>query len=195
MRIIGGKFKGRRFYPPADNWPTRPTTDFAKEGLFNILNNHLDFEELKVLDLFGGTGNHSYEFISRGCTDVTYVEKFAGCVQFAQKTAQTLGIEAFIKIVRGDVFKFVATDYHTYDYIFAGPPYPLPNIPEIPELILQKKLLKADGWLVLEHNPQHNFKDHPHLLQVRNYGTTIFSFFGATPTATAASENKIENEA
>ena len=178
MRIIGGKFKGRRFYPPADKWPTRPTTDFAKEGLFNILNNQYDFEEMKVLDLFGGTGNHSYEFISRGCTDVTYVDNFAGCVQFAKKTAQTLDIEPSIHIIRSDVFKFVTRDSHQYDYIFAGPPYPMPNIPEIPDLILEKKLLKPDAWLVLEHNPRHNFKNHPNLLQVRNYGTTIFSFFG-----------------
>lgn len=85
MRIIGGKFKGRKFYPPADNWPTRPTTDFAKEGLFNILNNRLDFQATVMLDLFGGTGNHSYEFISRGCEDVTYVDKFGGCVFFVKK--------------------------------------------------------------------------------------------------------------
>ena len=85
MRIIGGEFKGRKFIPPAKNWPTRPTTDFAKEGLFNILQNRLDFSETKFLDLFGGTGNHSYEFISRGCTDVTYVDKFPGCVAFVKK--------------------------------------------------------------------------------------------------------------
>ncbi|MBV6656076.1 MAG: RsmD family RNA methyltransferase, partial [Mameliella sp.] len=92
MRIIGGSFKGRRFNPPAKNWPTRPTTDFAKEGLFNIWYNMLDFEALKVLDIFGGTGNHSYEFISRGCKDVTYVDKFPGCVKFVKRTAEELGI-------------------------------------------------------------------------------------------------------
>src|SRR5210317_2001209 len=107
MRIISGKFKGRHFYPPADKWPTRPTTDFAKEGLFNILQNHLDFAELKVLDLFGGTGNHSYEFISRGCMDVTYVDKFGACVKFVYQTVKKLDIEDCIKIVRYDVFKFI----------------------------------------------------------------------------------------
>ncbi len=178
MRIIGGKFKGRRFSPPADNWPTRPTTDFAKEGLFNIINNHFDFEEIKVLDLFGGTGSHSYEFISRGCTQVTYVDKFPGCVNFVRKTAEQLGITDLIRIVRADVFRFIATDGGQYDYIFAGPPYPLPNIPEIPDLILARGMLKPDGWLVLEHNPNHDFEGHPNLLQVRNYGKTIFSVFG-----------------
>lgn len=177
MRIIGGRFKGRRFNPPAKNWPTRPTTDFAKEGLFNILQNSLDFSELSVLDLFGGTGNHSYEFISRGCQDVTYVDKFGGCVAFVKKTARELEIEPYLKIVRADVFKFITTAHRSYDYIFAGPPYPLPNIPEIPDLILEKKLLADGGWLVLEHNPKHDFSDHPNLVQVRNYGTTIFSFF------------------
>lgn len=177
MRIIGGKFKGRRFNPPAKNWPTRPTTDFSKEGLFNILQNNFDFEELRVLDLFGGTGNHSYEFISRGCTDVTYVDKFPGCVAFAKKTARELDIEDAMQIVRADVFKFIARPHTPYDYIFAGPPYPLPNIPDIPDLIFKYGLLKTDGWFVLEHNPQHDFEHHPNFHQSRRYGTTIFSIF------------------
>lgn len=177
MRIIGGKFRGRRFNPPAKNWPTRPTTDFAKEGLFNILYNTFDFSTLRVLDLFGGTGNHSYEFISRGCQDVTYVDKFPGCVAFVKRTAKELDIEPSIKIVRADVFRFIKQPQEPYDYIFAGPPYPLKNIPEIPDLVLGNQLLKAGGWLVLEHNPQHNFAKHPNLVQVRNYGTTIFSIF------------------
>lgn len=115
MRIIGGKFKGRKFYPPADNWPTRPTTDFAKEGLFNILNNRIDFQQTVMLDLFGGTGSHSYEFISRGCEDVTYVDKFGACVLFVRKTAQILDIEPFIKIYKMDVFKFIQTNQRKYD--------------------------------------------------------------------------------
>ena len=177
MRIISGKFKGRRFNPPADKWPTRPTTDFAKEGLFNILQNTLDFEEIKVLDLFGGTGNHSYEFISRGCPDVTYVDKFPGCVKFVQKTAKELGIQDFIKIVNADVFKFIERATEQYDYIFAGPPYPLPTIDIIPDLIFEKKILRPGGWFVMEHNAHHNFEKHPRFLQKRNYGDTIFSFF------------------
>lgn len=178
MRIIGGEFKGRKFIPPAKNWPTRPTTDFAKEGLFNILNNRLDFEDTIMLDLFGGTGNHSYEFISRGCSDVTYVDKFPGCIQFVTKTAQELGITDKIKIVRSDVFKFVSTNIRQYDYIFAGPPYPLPTLNTIPDVIFEHNTLASGGIFVLEHNPNHDFKKHPHYIEERNYGTTIFSFFG-----------------
>ncbi len=177
MRIIAGKFKGRRFNPPAKKWPTRPTTDFAKEGLFNILTNHLDFEELKVLDLFGGTGNHSYEFISRGCKDVTYVDKFHGCVAFAKKLSKELEIEEYMKIVKLDVFKFIDICSEQYDYIFAGPPYALPTIDTIPDLIFEKQLLKENGWFVMEHNPNHSYTNHPHLFQERSYGKTIFSFF------------------
>lgn len=177
MRIIGGKFKGRRFNPPADNWPTRPTTDIAKEGLFNILANHFSFDEIKVLDLFGGTGNHSYEFISRGCVDVTYVDKFSGCIAFVKKTAETLQIEEEIKIVRSDVFQFMKYATAQYDYIFAGPPYGLPTLDTIPDVLFDKDLLREGGWFVMEHNPNHNFKNHPHYFQERNYGKTIFSFF------------------
>lgn len=177
MRIIGGKFKGRRFSPPADNWPTRPTTDYAKEALFNILNNRIDFEAVKVLDLFGGTGSHSYEFISRGCTDVTYVDKFAGCVQFVRKTAQALGIESSLKIVPMDVFRFIEHTTERYDYIFAGPPYALPTIDIIPNLIFEKNLLLPEGLFVLEHNPHHDFVSHPNCFELRSYGKTLFSFF------------------
>lgn len=177
MRIVGGEFKGRKFYPPAKNWPTRPTTDFSKEALFNILYNNLDFEELKVLDLFGGTGNHGYEFISRGCKDVTYVDQFGGCVSFVKKTAKELEIEDRMTIVRADVFKFIAKTSKQYDYIFAGPPYGLPTIDKIPDLIFKYNLLKPDGWFVMEHNPNHEYTNHPNLFDVRKYGQTIFSFF------------------
>jgi 16S rRNA (guanine966-N2)-methyltransferase len=177
MRIIGGKFKGRRFNPRANNWPTRPTTDFAREGLFNILNNHFDFEAMKVLDLFGGAGGHSYEFVSRGCADVTYVDKFPACVAFVRETAQALGVEAAIKVIKADVFRFLENCREQYDYIFAGPPYALSRIDEIPDLIFQYGLLKEGGWLVLEHDPSHAYETHPRFFQRRNYGKTIFSFF------------------
>jgi len=177
MRIIGGTLKGRRFNPPAKNWPTRPTTDYAKEGLFNILTNHFDFEDLKVLDLFGGTGSHSYEFISRGCEDVTYVDKYGGCVAFVKKTAEELKIEDKIRISKIDVFKFVKFSQDQFDYIFAGPPYGLPTIDLIPDLIFKENLLKEDGWFVMEHNPNHSYKNHPNYFDERNYGKTIFSFF------------------
>ncbi len=177
MRIISGRFKGRKFYPPANNWPTRPTTDFAKEGLFNILMNQIDFESVKMLDLFGGTGNHGYEFISRGCTDVTYVNKFHACVKFVRETASVLEIKGEIKIVKADVFKFMERSHEKYDYIFAGPPYGMPRLDELPDLIFQYGLLSEDGLLVLEHNPNHSFSDHSFFSEERNYGKTIFSFF------------------
>ncbi len=185
MRIIGGKFKGRRFHPPADKWPTRPTTDFAKEALFNILNNQLAFDEVRMLDLFGGTGNHCYEFISRGCSDATYVDKFAPAVQFVRKLAQQLDIESFLKIYPMDVFRFLDIGSGQYDYIFAGPPYALPTIDTIPDRIFEKKLLQPGGLFVLEHNPQHEFVNHPNLVDVRHYGQTYFSFF-REPKAAAA---------
>jgi 16S rRNA (guanine(966)-N(2))-methyltransferase RsmD len=177
MRIISGKFKGRRFNPPAKNWPTRPTTDISKEGLFNILQHRIYFEECKMLDLFGGTGNHSYEFISRGCKDVTYVDKFRGCVDFVKKTTTELGIEKFIRIQNMDVFKYIKDCNQSFDYIFAGPPYPLKTLEKIPDLIFERRLLAEDGLFVLEHNPNHNFENHSFFESKRNYGTTIFSFF------------------
>ncbi|NNF36109.1 MAG: hypothetical protein HKN68_18535 [Saprospiraceae bacterium] len=177
MRIIGGKFKSRRFNPPAKNWPTRPTTDYAKEGLFNILQNRIDFSETVMLDLFGGTGSHCYEFISRGCDDATYVDKFGGCVAFVKKTAKELKIESSVTIVKMDVFKFIKSAVRQYDYIFAGPPYPLPTLDTIPDVIFSTSILKKDGLFVLEHNPNHDFSSHQYYVEQRSYGTTIFSFF------------------
>ncbi|MFZ1704800.1 MAG: RsmD family RNA methyltransferase, partial [Saprospiraceae bacterium] len=171
MRIISGQFKGRIFNPPAKNWPTRPTTDIAKEGLFNILQNRIDFEETIMLDLFGGTGSHSYEFLSRGCTDVTYVDKFPGCVQFVKKVTESLSIEKYISINRQDVFDFLKKNTREYTYIFAGPPYPLPNLANIPDIVFSTNVLKKDGIFVLEHNPNHNFKLHAHYVEERNYGS------------------------
>jgi len=179
MRIIGGQFKGHRFTPPAKKWPTRPTTDISKEGLYNILSNSIDFEETKFLDLFGGTGSHCYECISRGCTDATYVDKYPGCVTFAKSMAKRLDIEEYLQIFKMNVFTFIKNAEEQYDYIFAGPPYPLKNIPEIPDLIIEKNMISADGVLVLEHNPNVNLSNHPHLKDQRNYGQTIFSFFKA----------------
>lgn len=177
MRIIGGQFKGRKFHPPASKWPTRPTTDFAREALFNILANNFHFEEIKVLDLFGGTGSHSYEFISRGCPDVTYVDQFGPCVRFVQQTAKALGMEDALRIVRSDVFRYLDACTEPFDYIFAGPPYPLPTLDTIPDLLFEKCLLKPGGWFVLEHNAHHHFAHHPRFREQRNYGGTHFSFF------------------
>lgn len=177
MRIIGGKFRGRRFDPPADNWPTRPTTDFSKEALFNILENEFEFSELKVLDLFCGTGSHTYEFISRGCEDVTCVDKFQPCISFVHKMTNYLNIQKNVNIVRADVFKFIQACDQTFDYIFAGPPYTLDTMDTLPDLIFEYNLLKENGLFVLEHNPKHNYTQHKYFLKCRNYGQTHFSFF------------------
>lgn len=177
MRIISGKFGGRRFIPPAKKWPTRPTTDISKEGLFNILQNTIDFEETKMLDLFGGTGNHCYEFISRGCQNATYVDKHGPAVQFVKKMSKELNVENELTIVKSDVFKFMKFTNEKYDYIFAGPPYPLPNLDEIPDILFSNDLLAEGGLFVMEHNPDHDFKDHKYYIKERNYGQTIFAFF------------------
>lgn len=177
MRIIGGEFKGRRFYPPADKWPTRPTTDFAKEGLFNILQNQIDFDEVKMLDIFGGTGNHCFEAISRGCRDVTYVDKHGPCHKFVQSLAKDLDVEDYIKTIRYDVQKFIPKCEESFDYIFAGPPYPLPWLDQIPSMIFKTSILKEDGLFVLEHNPNHDFQNSQYFESVRTYGSTHFAFF------------------
>ena len=177
MRVIAGRFKSRRFYPPADKWPTRPTTDFAKEGLYNVLTHTLDFSEASILDLFGGTGSHSYECISRGCTDVTYVDQHGPCLRFVKEIAAKLDIEDYIKIVRSDVFKYIAHCGIQYDYIFAGPPYPLPNLSSLPGEIFKHGLLKKDGLFVVEHDQKHDFEAAAHFVKEKRYGQAIFSFF------------------
>lgn len=181
MRIIGGKFKGRRFSPPAKNWPTRPTTDFSKEALYNILENRLDFSAIRFLDLFGGTGSHCFECISRGCADATYVDKFRPAAAFVRSMARELGIEEALTIVIADVFRFCRNEQQGYDYIFAGPPYPLKTIDEIPDLIFSNGLLLPGGIFILEHNMHFNFEKHPNFEHVRNYGQSYFSFFRNLP--------------
>jgi 16S rRNA (guanine966-N2)-methyltransferase len=176
MRIIGGELGGRRVNPPASMPHTRPTTDIAKEGLFNILENNLDLSSLVTLDLFGGTGNISYELASRGVRDLTVVEKDPVMYAFIQKSAAELKLENY-KVIRMDVFRFIDQCTSAFDFIFAGPPYALPNIDDLPRLIVSKKLLKDKGWLVLEHTPRNNYKDFPFYVTERNYGTTIFSIF------------------
>jgi 16S rRNA (guanine966-N2)-methyltransferase len=176
MRIISGNLGGRRISPPANMPHTRPTTDIAKEGLFNILQNNLDFEDLKTLDLFGGTGSISYELASRGATDLTIVEKDDRMFAFIKKTATDLKLENF-KVVKSDVFRFIESCHEQYDFIFAGPPYALTTIDDLPSLVFEKGLLKKGGWFILEHTPRNDYKSFPHYLREKNYGTTIFSFF------------------
>lgn len=176
MRIISGELGGRRFHPPTHMPYTRPTTDIAKEGLFNILQNNLDFDQIKTLDLFGGTGSISYELASRGVMDLTIVEKDATMYEFIKKTAQEFNIENF-KLIRSDVFKFIQNCNNRFDFIFAGPPYALTNIDDLPRLVFEKKLLDNKGWFVLEHTPRNDYKQFPFFRSERNYGTTVFSIF------------------
>ena len=176
MRIINGIHGGRRISPPAQMPHTRPTTDIAKEGLFNVLQNNLEIETLKVLDLFGGTGCISYELASRGAPDITIVEKDNHMYDFIKKTAEELELENF-KLIKSDVFRFIETAPEQYDFIFAGPPYALKNIDGLPLKIFEKKLLKQKGWFVLEHTPRNDYKKFEYYKTERSYGTTIFSIF------------------
>jgi 16S rRNA (guanine966-N2)-methyltransferase len=176
MRIIGGDWGGRKIHPPSKMPNTRPTTDIAKEGLFNILKSNREIEGLKTLDLFGGTGSISFELASRGAADLTIVEKDSQMLDFIRKTAETLRISN-LKIVPSDVFRFLKNNKDQYDFIFAGPPYALETIDQIPVYITDGNFLKKSGWFVLEHTPRNRYKDFPLFVTERNYGTTLFSIF------------------
>ena len=168
MRIIGGEHGRRRINPPADMPHTRPTTDVAKEGLFNIIENNLEITELKTLDLFGGTGSISYELASRGAKDLTIVEKDSKMFEFIKKTAGELKLENF-KVLKMEVFKFIEQCADKFDFIFAGPPYALGNIDDLPKLIFEKQLLNTKGWFVLEHTPRNDYKKFPYYATERSY--------------------------
>ena len=167
---------GRKIAPPSKMPHTRPTTDIAKEGLFNIIENNLDIGSLKTLDLFGGTGSITYELASRGAKEMLIVEKDSSMYEFIRKTSTSLGIEN-ITVVRSDAFRFIDQCTEKFDFIFAGPPYALNAIDELPSRIFQKALLNTGGWFVLEHTPRNNYDSFPGYSTQRNYGTTIFSIF------------------
>lgn len=175
MRIISGKYRHRVIQPPT-NFKARPTTDLAKESLFNILENRVDFESLKVLDLFGGTGGISYEFASRGCTDITCVELNYNHYSFIKRTAVDLKLEG-LKVVRADVLKYIANCGEKFDLIFADPPYDLPQLPEIPKMVIDNHLLADDGIFIMEHSEKNNFSDLPLFIMHKHYGAVNFSFF------------------
>jgi len=178
MRIVSGIHKGRHIHAPA-NLPVRPTTDFAKESLFNILNNNFDYEDLKVLDLFAGTGNISYEFASRGCKDITTVDSNFRCTEFIRKTAVAIGLES-IRVVKSNAFAFLNFTVKKYDIIFADPPYDMDKTDLLPVKIFEKELLREGGWLIIEHSRNYNFDEHPRLYQHRMYGKVNFSIFKNT---------------
>jgi 16S rRNA (guanine(966)-N(2))-methyltransferase RsmD len=177
MRIIGGIYKGRQI--PADHrLALRPTTDFAKEGMFNILSNRYDFEGIDVLDLFSGTGSISYEFVSRGA-NVHSVEMAPRHAMYIRNTAKQLGLTK-MRVIRDDVFHFLGICKGNYDIIFADPPYEMEKIAEIPDALLNRNLLKPNGIFVMEHSRRTDFSAHPHLIECRHYGNVHFSFFNAT---------------
>jgi 16S rRNA (guanine966-N2)-methyltransferase len=177
MRIIGGRLKGLRLNPPK-NLPVRPTTDLAKEALFNILQNLIDFEGINVLDLFSGTGNISLEFASRGAEKVTGVDRSIQCVHYLKDASRQHGLTQ-VQAFKADVFKYLDMETEQYDLIFADPPYDLNRIPEIPKIIFDKNLLLPGGLLVVEHQSLQNLSNHPAFTEQRKYGHSSFSFFKA----------------
>lgn len=155
----------------------RPTTDFAKTGLFNIIQNNFEVENLKVLDLFAGTGNISYEFVSRGCPNITCVDLNFQCIRFIQESLSLMKAPV-AKVIKYDVFKFLKVCNETYDFIFADPPYDLEEGKMLPDLIFEKQLVNPGGWFVLEHSSDIHYKDHPNIKSERDYGKVAFSIFG-----------------
>lgn len=176
MRIISGIYGGRRFEAPR-NLQARPTTDIAKESLFNILQNRIDFEGIKTLDLFAGTGSISFELLSRGAESAVCVEM--GRVQqvFIQKVAQELKIGRELQMIRGDVFKYLKTSSQQFNLVFADPPYALTELPQIPDLVFDSNILADEGIFILEHGKENDFSTHPHFVELRKYGAVHFSFF------------------
>jgi 16S rRNA (guanine966-N2)-methyltransferase len=177
MRVIGGRFKGRRFNPPKF-FKARPTTDFAKESLFNLINNEIDLVGTRVLDLFAGTGSISYEFMSRGAEHVTSVDISSKYLGFIKKTAEEINTEKrVIYTIKSDVLKFIPKHNLDYDLIFADPPYDLPKIGEIANLIFENTSLKPGALVIIEHSSSTDYSKHPNFKYLRNYGKVHFSFF------------------
>lgn len=176
MRIVSGKHRGRRITAPG-NLPVRPTTDMAKEALFNILNNTYYLEDISVLDLFAGIGSISFEFASRGTTDITAVDAHSGCIKFLDNTNEIL--DSGIQTVQSDVFSFLERNSRKFDIIFADPPYAMnkDKFGQLLDLIFSKELLKEDGILIIEHGKQTDLSDYSKFERSRKYGGNVFSFF------------------
>lgn len=176
MRVVGGTLGGRRYSAPS-KIPARPTTDMAREGLFNILQNGFELAGCSALDLFSGTGSITYELASRAASKIIAVEADAASVAFINATALSFGIGAAVSIVKTDVFKFITQTQESFDIIFADPPYAHPKMLDLPNLIFQNQLLKPNAWLVIEHDRRTNFESHPNFLRAKKYGDSQFSFF------------------
>jgi 16S rRNA (guanine966-N2)-methyltransferase len=175
LRIISGTYKGR-YIPVPRNFKARPTTDFARVGLFNVLANTYDFSGLMVLDLFAGTGIVGLEFVSRGAARVDMVDIDARTTGFLQRTARLLGTEN-IRVIRADVTQYLRQSRTTYDLVFADPPYDLDIIPSLPDLVFNAEILVEEGWFILEHGKKNAFAHHPQFLEMRKYGNVHFSIF------------------
>jgi 16S rRNA (guanine(966)-N(2))-methyltransferase RsmD len=175
VRIISGILKGKQIRPPA-NFKVRPTTDFAKESLFNILVHQYNLEEMDILDLFAGTGSISYEFASRGVRSVLAIEKAAPHFKFIQDTARKLQLDQ-LSVLRADAFQYLHKPIQSFDIIFADPPYDHPGLPDLPDLIMETGILNSEGIFILEHSGNYSFTAHPRFLQHRKYGGVNFTFF------------------
>lgn len=175
MRIIGGRLKGKGILPPR-GYKARPTTDFAKEGLFNVLDNEYEFEDLKVLDLFSGTGSIAYEFASRGAARVCCVEMDRDNSAFIRREAARLGLDN-VTVVRDNVFEFLPVCREKYDIIFADPPYSLEGLETIPDKVFSMDILHPERYFILEHGDEHSFSTHPLFVKEKVYGRVHFSFF------------------
>ena len=175
MRIIGGRLRGKTIMPPS-GYKARPTTDFAKEGLFNVLDNEYEFEDLKVLDLFGGTGAIAFEFASRGAAKVYSVEMARENASFIISEAKRLGLGNVV-MVRDNVFDFLPLCREKFDIVFADPPYALEGLESIPDKVFEADILYPERYFILEHTGTYSFKDHPHFKKEKVYGKVHFSFF------------------
>ena len=175
MRIITGKYKGRHFDIPR-SFKARPTTDFAKENIFNVLIQYVDFEGATALDLFSGTGSITLELLSRGCSSVISVELDRDHHRFICDCVKKIGENHCITL-RADVFRFIKSCHQQFDFIFADPPYALKELPQIPDLIFEKQLLKPEGIFVFEHGKDYDFSEHPHFVEHRSYGSVNFTLF------------------
>ena len=181
MRIITGKYKGRHFDIPR-SFKARPTTDFAKENIFNVLNGYIDFDDATALDLFAGTGSITLELLSRGCQQVVCVEADRDHFNFIRQCLKKLAgsdssVTSPVIPIRGDVFRFLKSCHQQFDFIFADPPYALSDLPKIPDLVLQQGILKENGIFVFEHGKQNDFSQHPNFIEHRAYGSVNFSIF------------------
>ena len=175
MRIISGIFRGKQIRPPG-NFKARPTTDFAKENLFNILIHQYDFEEMDVLDLFSGTGSIAYEFASRGARSVLAIEMAPMHFKFIQDTCRDIQLDQ-VSVIRADVFRYLKKPIQSFDIIFADPPFDHKGLAELPDLIFSTALLNKQGIFILEHPGSHSFTAHPYFQQHRKYGGVNFTFF------------------